>query len=671
MQITSLTICNFRCFGESPVTISLADLSAFVGTNGCGKSAVLQALARMFSVVSDERRIEREDFHVPPGKTLDELKSANLWIEARLEFPELKGGKGGDAVAAVFKHMTIERPKQAPFCRIRLSAEWKSVEGLADGEIQDETFWIATADETFEDRHKHTFRAADRSRVQVLYVPAARDPLRQLRQVSGSVLHRMLAAIDWTASKVKERLESEAAEVNAAFGGEAGVKTIHKALTDNWQQLYSAPVYQQVTLRPTPGRLSEILKRVEATFSPAPPDSYYDLSRLSDGMKSLFYLAIVGSLFDVEAGLANGIAKGIDKDRFGSANLTILAIEEPENHLSPHYLARIMRLLRKVADSDRGQVLLTSHSASIMGRVAPEEVLYLRLEPSTGTTSITPIILPDAADEAQKFIREAVQAHPELYFAKVVVLGEGDSEDIVIPKVARALGLEIDPSFVSFVPLGGRHVNHMWKLLAGLMIPHVTLLDLDVGRAGGGWGRIKYVMDQLIAKGVPRDLLFAANSDDELDDKSFAELPERRVTELKDFDGWARALRKFNVFFSRPLDLDFAMLTKFPNEYHQATDGAPRIPKGVARYGKAEAAAIKQVLGERGDPTGYTAGQKKQFFWYRHLFLSRSKPVTHMLATSEIPPERLRDEVPMVLRLLINKLRDLLDLPPKGEDDAG
>ncbi|MEI8650430.1 ATP-dependent endonuclease [Paraglaciecola sp. Hal342] len=104
--------------------------------------------------------------------------------------------------------------------------------------------------------------------------------------------------------------------------------------------------------------------------------------------------------------------------------------------------------------------------------------------------------MPDKADEAHKFVREAIQAFPEIYFSRLVVLGEGDSEEIVLPRLLSAKGAPIDESAVTIAPLGGRHVNHFWRLLAGLEIPYITLLDLDVARYQGGWGRIKYVNDQ-------------------------------------------------------------------------------------------------------------------------------------------------------------------------------
>ena len=56
-------------------------------------------------------------------------------------------------------------------------------------------------------------------------------------------------------------------------------------------------------------------------------------------------------------------------------------------------------------------------------------------------------------------------------------------------------------SFVAIVPLGGRHVQHFWRLLKQLGIPYATLLDLDLGRKGGGFGRIKTAIEKLIERG--------------------------------------------------------------------------------------------------------------------------------------------------------------------------
>ncbi len=57
MKLRSVTLSNFRCFGADPTTVELSDLTALVGANGCGKSAVLQALARLFGLSAAERTL--------------------------------------------------------------------------------------------------------------------------------------------------------------------------------------------------------------------------------------------------------------------------------------------------------------------------------------------------------------------------------------------------------------------------------------------------------------------------------------------------------------------------------------------------------------------------------------------------------------------------------------
>src|SRR5581483_7266986 len=172
-------------------------------------------------------------------------------------------------------------------------------------------------------------------------------------------------------------------------------------------------------------------------------------------------------------------------------------------------------------------------------RVTPESIRYLRLD-ERRTTVVKHIELPED-EPAYKFVREGVQAFPELYFSRLVVLGEGDSEEIVLPRLMAARGILTDDASVSVVPLGGRHVNHFWRLLNALGIPHVTLLDLDVARHQGGWGRVRYAAKQLLgyANVAPNDL-----TDDDID-----EIPEwdsENGIMLND-SGWIERLETLGV----------------------------------------------------------------------------------------------------------------------------
>ena len=83
-------------------------LTAFVGVNGAGKTAVMQALLRLFGVTPEHRRIRRQDFHVPSAEAAVPAEREFV-IEAILSFPELDGAAGHAAVPEFFHQMACEQ----------------------------------------------------------------------------------------------------------------------------------------------------------------------------------------------------------------------------------------------------------------------------------------------------------------------------------------------------------------------------------------------------------------------------------------------------------------------------------------------------------------------------------------------------------------------------------
>jgi putative ATP-dependent endonuclease of OLD family len=83
-----------------------------------------------------------------------------------------------------------------------------------------------------------------------------------------------------------------------------------------------------------------------------------------------------------------------------------------------------------------------------------EQIRYFRQEttPNSRRSIIKEIQLPsNKSDDDYKYINQAILAHPELYFSKLVLLGEGDSEEIVIPQLAKIFDLDLDPLSVERV----------------------------------------------------------------------------------------------------------------------------------------------------------------------------------------------------------------------------
>jgi hypothetical protein len=642
--------------------------TSLIGANGAGKTAVLQGLLRLFGTRPVERNLSRGDFHVPPGADMEAIDQLELWIEAKLEFPALLADANDPSVPECFRHMVVAAPGATPYCRVRLEGVWQRT-AQAEGEVDEKLCWVMTAAAEPPEETKQRMSNYDRGRIQVIYVPASRDPSIQLRHAAGTLLQPLLSAISW--SENTKTLATESAEkLRDAVRGEKGMQHLERAVSNEWKKLQEFAPLREVQFQPFRPEFESLLGNFEAVFHPGDGGAQ-PVERLSDGLRSLFYFSLLGARFDLER-LTTPTGETAPFD-FAAAELpffTVFAIEEPENHLAPQYLSRILALLQRLSNHDGAQVLLSSHSPSILSRVDPESIRHLHLNSANGQARIKALTLPENdAGEIYKYVKEAVRAYPELYFASGVILGEGDSESIVLPRLAAATSRHLDRRFISVVPLGGRHVNHFWRLLRELQIPHVTLLDLDSERFGGGWGRIHYALNQLM-QFSPEVTLATLN----LTQQQFDDMPGYSVDDTEVMQGWLTMLEGHGVFFCAPLDLDFSMLTAFPDAYHAATTGTgPRIPDAPdhpelyqQRLDQARDAVLKP---EGGDGHTYDENELSEFIWYHYLFLGRGKPSTHILALNALTEAEIKAALPAFFTRL---LRRIAPLPlPRRAPQAG
>ncbi len=545
MFIERLVLTNFRCFGPAPTTINLTSgLTTFVGVNGAGKTALMQAMQRLFGVTGEQRRLRRQDFHVPSNE-LDPPLQRNFVLEAIIAFPELDAdGMGGAAIPEFFHQMAADEAGKLK-CRLRLDATW-SDDGSLDGTIE-QKYWAVRTFGPFTDADCTELKAADRGRIQMIYVPATRDGASQ---VTAFLRGRLWRAINWSQG-VRDTFTDAGTTLNGAFAGEPAVDVIAAAVTRRWQEVHTAGTDTTPIFRPIDLRFQQFIRKVEVVFRPDEAGRERALDDLSDGQRSLFHLAMTAATLDVEAGIvADPAAAGFQAGGVPLPALTLIAVEEPENNLAPFYLSRIIRQIQDLTKEPSAQAVVSSHSPSILARIDPTQVRHFRLDPHNRTARIRPINLPAGEEEASKFIREAVRTYPELYFARFVVLGEGASEEVVLPRLAEAMNLDIDRSFVAVVPLGGRHVNHLWRLLTDLDIPYATLLDFDWGRAGGGWGRIKTTCTQLLANNITPQAIFGQQLNPQGPDANLAAFDALPIEDFANITQWVQWLRQFNVFFA-------------------------------------------------------------------------------------------------------------------------
>lgn len=633
MKLTRLRISNFQSFGPQGTAIGFEAMTFLLGPNGAGKTAVLQALARLFGFDPSLRRVRRTDFHITPKDLAKgDVVPLTLWIEAQFEFPELKKAKGQYAtIPGHFAHMQLDSADGVPRVRFRLTAQLDE-----DGDIEETMHYVVLTDEEDEPTKTVIVPKHDRNAIQVHYLPARRDPTDHISYAANSLLGRALRAADWQTER--DDIAELTQGISTALAGNAAVEGLGEQLTAHWTALHKGTYYANPSVSFERNEIDSLLRHLTVGFTPGHDSQIVDFSRLSDGQQSLLYISLVLSVQAIGRKVLTGELDVFDVDKLRPAVFTLVATEEPENSLSPHYLGRVIKALSAFSGHHDGQALVATHAPSLLKRVAPENIRYLRLDTNRQTTVKT-IVMPDASDEAHKFVREAVQAFPELYFSRLVILGEGDSEEIVLPRLMQARGLAEDDMSIVVAPLGGRHVNHFWRLLNGLDIPYVTLLDLDLGRYQGGWGRVRYAAKQILALGHPIKGLTA---------EAIETLPawngDDHVLTSEPGKNWLKWLETQSVFFSSPLDLDFAMLRRYGNAYG-LTDTELAAP---------EPSTLTAVLGKkRHGVDQYSEEHQKHFAAYHKRFKLGSKPAAHLEAMAELDDDELIDNMPPRLGRLI------------------
>ncbi|MCJ1980466.1 AAA family ATPase [Lactococcus carnosus] len=689
MKLTKVIINNFRSFGESQI-IELNNQTVLIGNNSSGKTTVLQALSKLFSDKQNDRIIKKSDFHLPKGSRPGE-NTRNLFIETIFEFDELDGTLYSPAIPSFFEHFTVSQDGAKPFLRIRLESSWED-DGTVEGSVDTQFYYISSDEDTIRDEDKHRAPRKDLDKIRVLYVPASRTPEKELGNASGSMLSRLVNSINWTENEINE-ITDKIDELNNTFLSENGALTqINNEIQKSWELYHEDNRFSQAELIINSSEMAAALRQIALKFSPTTTEEAFTVSDLGDGLRSIFYFSLVDSILDIELEITKDREENPDNPRFKLIPpvLTILAIEEPENHIAPHHIGKLIKRFKQLGNNDNSQVILTSHSPAIVKRIDPEDLRYLRIENNDRVlqTIVSDIQLPQAIDESYKYIKGAIQAYPELYFAKLVVLGEGNSEELLLQKFFDLLGKEVDSSQISIVPLGGRHVNYFWKLLNALRIPHITLLDFDNERYGGGWGRIKYISEYLYELNTEFREWFHTQGLD------FSEIGEREFESIDAprLSNWFNRLEEFSVYFSSPIDIDFLMLQHYKEHYLDMLSSKKGPVVSYADSGgnskkvkltdldcidklqleglekRIEEAKIATLKDKSGPGDSFTREEKELMIWYQYFFLGRGKPTTHMQFLSSISDDELNRNLPPVFEKMVRRAEELLGDIDYGEE---
>ncbi|MFK3698313.1 ATP-dependent nuclease, partial [Serratia bockelmannii] len=358
MKIEKIKLQNFRCFGHGVVELNFEEeLTILVGGNGSGKTAVLQAVSRLFGTSPTQRSVQRRDFHIPIDR--QELQSGDsLFVEAVLAFPELEDQDTSplDAVPEFFNQMAASGEGEPLKARIRLQATWTD-DGTPEGAIEEDIRWIRALDDNFEWDDCSRVQAVERSSIQFIYLPANRDATTQ---VTALLKGRLWQAAKWSTA-FRDASSDSAGQIQSSFEEEEPSRFLLQRLSKRWQQVYEADTDSKPRLRLIENRFEELVRKAEFTFTPDEEGQERRLSELSDGQRSLFHIALTAATLESEREAFSLPAddSSFEQDKLRRIHLTILAIEEPENNLSPFFLSRIIKQAREIGALPSAQVMLS------------------------------------------------------------------------------------------------------------------------------------------------------------------------------------------------------------------------------------------------------------------------------------------------------------------------
>jgi putative ATP-dependent endonuclease of the OLD family len=493
MWISRIAVNNFRCLNAAE--FRPRKRCVLIGENNSGKSTILRALELALSpnVSLADLALENDDYF--EGIAADKRASTTVSVELECDL------EADDAELIGLLAELVEVDKGRQFFRVRYEY---GVDDKFDKsrEPSPRVFFPKKPDDRYKVSHRNW--------MPFYVLEAVRDARQEMRVNNHTFWGRLIKAIKFNDGSEKS-IKTKVAEIDDLLLKEELIKDIKGALSKTLKATMSIPEDKGVDLTFSSPSLSEMLQTLTVA--------------VNHGNKKTY------SLFQHGLGLQNVIFFGVaraflehHKKNIGVRNL-ILGIEEPEAHLHPH----VQRTVFNDICGMPNQVFVATHSTHIANRTDPRDILLIRrTNEGSGVHQVGQDFITDV--EASTIQRLMDANRSEAYFARAVLLVEGDSELAVLPHLSMLHGTDLDTAGITLLSMDGTNTALFLKLFCkkGLGIPHAVLMDTK------GTGT-KNVLNSLIACG-------------EIDDKRKAEL-------LKD-DAQRTAFLRERHIYVLPRDLE-------------------------------------------------------------------------------------------------------------------
>ena len=468
MYISKITIENFRCFGEAANRFELPlrpGLTALVGENDTGKTAVIDALRFVLGTRDQEwYRLEDSDFY-------SAAKSREIRIICKFE------GLTARDKRAFVEYLTYgEKSEDKPV----LYVNWTSKDTK---EITKGRPYRRVDVRSGKNGDGPSLAPEVRELLRATYLRPLRDADQALSSGRGSRLSQVLHHTDQIkdtgvgynpgAPTVPDNLNVLGIGdfANALLEKQNGIVDARKKI-DNYLDelsLYGNALKSSIKVSGATAsddiRLRQLLEKLELIIG---GEGKGDEGKLGLGSNNLLFIACELLLLAQE-----------------DEGNKLLLIEEPEAHLHPQRQLRVMKYLQdqaKEAGTDI-QIIVTTHSPNLASAIELNNIVMIHNGRAFSMAEEETELAPSDYRFLERFL-DVTKAN--LFFARGVVIVEGDAENILLPTLASLLDRDFTQHGVSLVNVGGVGLRRYARIFQRkeqdeqLAIPVACVTDMDV-----------------------------------------------------------------------------------------------------------------------------------------------------------------------------------------------
>ncbi|GAA5416990.1 DNA replication and repair protein RecF [Paraliobacillus ryukyuensis] len=461
MYLSELSIKNFRKYGNPGLNLKLnKHLNVLVGENDSGKSTIVEAIKFVLNTYSNDYiRLNTEDFHLAKG--VNEEERAN----------EIE-------IVCVFRGFTIEEAKHF--------LEWLHIE--KDEETPTYSLKVVFSAKRKDKKVYHDITAGGidtgkylngeaRNLLKTTFLKPLRDAEIEMTSRRNSRLSQVL--INHSAFENEEEHEL----VNAIKDANARIMNYFIE-----EEAGDEPVQDHNTEEETGAQILKDINEYLENFS-SNRNTLKSRFNISDIKLKSILERLQLNLEDAKPGLGSHnilfIATELlflqQKEYEG---LKLALIEEIEAHLHTQAQMRLIDYLQKRSDESDIQIILTTHSTSLASKI-PLETMFICQNDKV--FSLNPIEIGLLKGDYLFLERFLDSTKADLFFAQGVIMVEGDAENILIPTIAKIIGIPLSKNGITVLNVGSTAFLRYSRIFirsnpenGTINIPVSCITDLDL-----------------------------------------------------------------------------------------------------------------------------------------------------------------------------------------------